>query len=219
MSKRTQLVRPVEVIPLKDRLDLVGDFNYGVLTSQVNDFVNAAKKQPVMEYLSAILRVVPFVEEKLNELGIPDRKYAEATPFNQPFFTEKPVGRDEFLEVVRDHIGNQSIMPTSINPMFGAKLHSKADYIRGETYEGFLNNCMGWSDYPNLAAWDHPSVIKAEYHLVLPVHHLTIIAALESLKIWVGSWVTPIESKLWLWEEGQELPIDRAELQKHITNL
>lgn len=219
MAKRTPLVKPIEMIPLKDRLNLVGDFEYGILTSQVSDFANAAKKKPVMEYLKEISTITDFIEEKLNELGIPDRKSTEATPFNQQPFYMKPVTRVEFLEVMRDQIGNQAIMPSSTNPRFGAKMHSKADYIRGETYEGFLNNCMGWSDLPNFAAWEHPSVSKAEYHAVIPVHHLTLIAALETEKIWVGTWKTPIESKLWLWEEGQELPIDREELQKRINFL
>jgi len=221
MTERKELVEPSESIPLKERLDMVGDFNYGVLTAQVSDYVNAAKKQPVMEYLNGILGVSEFITSKLDELGIPDKKSEKATPFNQPLVMMTPVDREEFLNVLRDQIKNVKIMPTSSDGVFGGQSHSKPYYIQAKDFDQFLISSMGRSDWPTLLRWDDGPEPSEELWAMIPVDGIYIFAALTSLKIHVCVWTEDAEPsiKSWEWEEGQSLPVDRQEFQKRIELL
>jgi hypothetical protein len=219
MNKKLEIL--TEAIPLKERLDMVSDFNYGRLTVAVSTYVSDAKKQPMMEFLKLIADLPDFIANKLEEIGTPAFVSQEATPFNQPLVEMAPVGREEFLNVLRDQIKNELLMPSSKNGVFGGNMHSKPYYIKANRFNQFLISSMGSSSWPTLLRWDDGPEPEQELWAMIPVEGYYIFAGLTSLKIHICIWMEHAVPRIksWEWEEGQSLPVDRQEFQKRIELL
>ena len=134
-------------------------------------------------------------------------------PFSRAPVVMKPVTHTEFIQMLRDQVSNTKRMPSS----FGERIHSKPEYFEAHHHDGFLSKCF-YFGAPTYARWDNGTRTTSECHVVLPVGDLTIVAALTSLKLWVGI-VGKDEHWIWEWPENLPLCIDRIELAKQFDQL
>lgn len=212
------LVEKAIPISLEERLDNLSDMKYGFITGQLSTYIQEAKKKPIHEFLKTMAGLHDWLHTQCAHNSSPAFRYEEASPFNQPAVVMKPMTAAEFLDILREKIGNPDMMPTSKKPMFGVRIHSKPEYFEGPDLNSFLGRCISYSEFPTYAVWDNDLSFSGEQHAVVPVGEITLIAALTSLKCWVGAFVNG-EAKFWQWEENQELPIDRIEFNKRIDLL
>lgn len=134
-------------------------------------------------------------------------------PFNREPIVMKPVTCSEFIQTLREQVANTKRMPSSI----GELIHSKPEYFEGRDFESFISQCLSFSPHPTYARWERENN-GGECYVVMPVNDLTIIAALTSLRLWVG---IPGNGEHWIWEWPENLPlcIDRIDLAKQFNQL
>lgn len=132
-------------------------------------------------------------------------------PFSRQPIVMKPVGHDEYIQMLRDQVANTKRMPSSI----GERIHSKPEYFSAHNHEHFLNQCICfWT--ATYARWEQKS--DDQCYVVIPIDGLCIVAGLKTLELWVG---IPGRDECWLWEwpKERDLCIDRIELSNQFNQL